>query len=367
MAWVNLDELEARARDLLPPMVYDYFAGGSGDEVTLRDNRAAFDRWRLRYRVLGGVAVRDLGVTLLGARCAHPLLVAPMAFQRMAHPDGEIATVEAAGRTGTPMVLSTLSTVAVERVVGAATAPVWFQLYLYKDRGETAALVQRAEAAGCRALVLTVDAPLIGRRERDVRNAFHLPEPLRAENLLGTGMEVLGSAAHGSALSDYVARLIDPGLSWRDLDWLAGITRLPVVLKGVCHPDDADRACTAGVRALVVSNHGGRQLDGAPATIDSLPAVVDAVAGRCDVLLDGGVRRGTDVLKAVGLGARAVLIGRPVLWGLAVGGADGARSVIEHLLAELDLALALCGHAAISAVGRDLVVPGPRSDPTLSR
>lgn len=357
---VNLDDLEALARERLTPMAYEYYAGGAGDEVTLRENRAAFARRSLRYRVLQGADRRDLRTTVLGQDVSFPALVAPTAFHGLAHPRGELATTRAAGAAGTVMILSTLATEAVEDVVAAASGPVWFQLYVYKDRAATEALVRRAEAAGCGALVLTVDSPLLGRRERDVRNRFHLPPHLRARNLLAAGMSELGPDRHDSGLAAYFHTLLDPALTWADVGWLRALTRLPLLVKGVVRGDDAARALDEGAHGVVVSNHGGRQLDGAPATIDVLEEVVDAVAGRGEVLLDGGVRRGADVLKALALGARAVLVGRPILWGLAAGGEAGVRRALELLRAELDLAMALAGARCIAEVIPDLVWRPPR-------
>lgn len=355
---IHLADLERLAREVLPPMAHDYYASGAMDELTLRDNVAAWQRLRLHYRVLRGVAARPLGTTVLGHELALPVLVAPTAFHRLAHPDGELATARAARAAGTVMVLSTLSNSAVEEVVPAAGGQVWFQLYVYRDRAATEALVRRAEAAGCRALVLTVDAPLLGRRERDVRNRFHLPAGLQVRNLLAEGYATLGPDAADSGLAAYVAALLDPGLDWDAVAWLRSLTRLPLVIKGLVRPDDATRAVEAGASAVVVSNHGGRQLDTAPATADVLAACVDAVAGRAEVLVDGGIRRGTDVLKALALGARAVLVGRPVLWGLATGGEAGVRRALGMLRDELDLGLALCGCRGVHDVGRDLLGPG---------
>jgi 4-hydroxymandelate oxidase len=259
------------------------------------------------------------------------------------------------------MILSTLSTTPVEEVVAAASGPVWFQLYVYKDRAATEGLVRRAEAAGCRALVLTVDAPLLGRRERDVRNRFRLPPGLAVANMLSEGYGDVPPAAADSSLAAYVASLLDPALSWKDVAWLQSITRLPVLVKGIVRPDDAVRAAEAGAAGVVVSNHGGRQLDTSPATIDVLPEVADALAARghsIEVLMDGGVRRGTDVLKALASGARAVLVGRPILWGLAADGEAGAAHVLRLLRDELDLAMALAGAPTVGDVTRDLVRRG---------
>ena len=357
---VNLLDLEEPARRVLPRMAYDYYASGAADEITLRDNRAAFDRRRIAYRVLAGVGERDLATTVLGERVAMPVLVAPTAFHKLAHPEGEAATARGAGAAGTVMVLSTLSNTPVEEVLAAATGPVWFQLYVYRDRGATRALVERVEAAGCRALVLTVDAPLLGRRERDVRNRFHLPDGLAVANLLAEGYGALPAAETGSGLAGYVSDLLDPNLTWDDLDWLAATTKLPLLVKGIVRPDDAVRAAEHGVAGIVVSNHGGRQLDTSIATLDALPPIAGALARRPgpapELLLDGGVRRGTDVLKALALGARAVLVGRPVLWGLALGGAEGVARVLAMLRTELDLAMALAGARTVGGITPDLVV-----------
>lgn len=353
---INLQEYEVRARARLEPSAFDYYVSGAHDELTLRENRAAYERLRLAYRVLVDVSRCEPATAVLGSPVALPVLVAPTAFHRLACPEGERATVRAAGAAGTIMILSSLSNTAVEDVVAAASGPVWFQLYVYRDREATAGLVRRAEAAGCEAIVLTVDAPRLGRRERDVRNRFHLPEGLTVENLLPAGYGAVQQPAHESGLAAYFASLIDPSLDWDDIVWLRGLTRLPLVLKGIVRADDAVRAVEVGAAAVVVSNHGGRQLDTSISTIAALPAIVDAVAGRIEVLLDGGIRRGTDVIKALALGAQAVCVGRPVLWGLAVDGQAGVEHVLGLLREELELAMALCGTPSIAAIERDLVV-----------
>ncbi|MBA3462006.1 MAG: alpha-hydroxy-acid oxidizing protein [Deltaproteobacteria bacterium] len=354
---LNLYELEAAAKVKLTQMAWDYYASGADDERCVRRNVEAYEAIRLHYRVLVDVARRELGTTVLGEKLSMPIAVAPTAFHRLAHPDGELASVRGAGDAGTLFILSTLSNTAVEQVVAAASGPVWFQLYVYRDRGATQALVQRVEAAGCRALVLTVDAPLLGRRERDVRNRFGLPPGLGVENLHAAGYAPVPSAGGESGLAAYFADLLDPGLTWDVLPWLRSITKLPIIVKGIVRADDAVRAIAGGAAGVVVSNHGGRQLDASPATIDVLPRIADAVAGRAEILLDGGVRRGADVIKAIALGARAVLVGRPVLWGLASGGREGVAGALGMLRRELDLAMALCGCADVSAITRDLVVP----------
>ncbi|MBL0213975.1 MAG: alpha-hydroxy-acid oxidizing protein [Myxococcales bacterium] len=354
---LNLHELEALAKAKLPQMAWDYYASGADDERCLRRNLEAYEAILLHYHVLVDVARRELATTVLGERIAMPIAVAPTAFHRLAHPDGELASVRGAGDAGTLFILSTLSNTPVEDVVAAASGPVWFQLYVYRDRAATAALVQRVEAAGCRALVLTVDAPLLGRRERDVRNRFGLPPELGVSNLHAAGYAPVPAAGGESGLAAYFATLLDPALTWDVLPWLRSITKLPIVVKGIVRADDAVRAVTHGAAGIVVSNHGGRQLDASPATIDVLPRIVDAVAGRGEILLDGGVRRGTDVVKALALGARAVLVGRPVLWGLTAGGREGVAAALGVLRRELDLAMALCGCADLGAITRDLVTP----------
>ena len=353
---INLYAYRDAARERLPQMAYDYYAGGAHDEITLRENHDAYDRLRLRYRVLRDVSTRDLSTTVLDHTLDVPFYVAPTAFHRMAHPDGELATARAAGARGTAMMLSTLATTSIEAVTDAATGPVWFQLYVYKDRAATRDLVRRAADAGCTALVLTVDAQIWGVRERDVRNGFQLPDGLSIENLTGAGKGFFPET-EGSGLAAYVHDLFDQALSWKDLDWLCGITDLPVLVKGIVRGDDAARAAEHGAAGVVVSNHGGRQLDTSPATIEALPEVVEAVGERLAVFIDGGIRRGTDVLKALALGAHAVGLGRPILWGLATDGEAGARHVLDLLRDELDLAMALCGCASLRDVTPDLVAP----------
>ncbi|MEM8994796.1 MAG: alpha-hydroxy acid oxidase [Acidobacteriota bacterium] len=354
MALINLFDYQEAAEQRLPKMAYDYYSSGAHDEVTLRENRAAFDRRTLQYRVLRDVSTRNLKTELLGTPSDLPMFVAPMAFHRLAHEDGELATAKAAGDRGLVFTLSTMATCSIEEVLEVATGPVWFQLYVYRDRGLTRELVQRAASAGCRALVLTVDAQVFGVRERDVRNRFHLPDGLEVKNLLGTENATLPKGA-GSGLGAYVESLFDPALDWTDVEWLASLTNLPVIVKGIVHPDDAVMAAEHGAAAAVVSNHGGRQLDTAPATLDVLPQIADAVGDRLEILMDGGIRRGTDVVKALALGARAVGVGRPVLWGLAVDGGKGVGHVLDLLREELDKAVALCGAADIKDLGRELV------------
>jgi isopentenyl diphosphate isomerase/L-lactate dehydrogenase-like FMN-dependent dehydrogenase len=344
-----IDAMEEAARASLSEAAYHYYAGGAEDEVTLRANRAAFGRFYLRPRVLVDVGEVDLSVELLGERLSMPVLLAPTAFQRLAHPDGEQATARAARAAGTLLVASTLSTTAVEEMAAAAPGPLWFQLYVFRQREITRALVERAEAAGCTAICLTVTVPVQGNRRRDNRTRFHLPPELEMANFTGLRQAVLPEAA-GSGLDAFIGREFDPTLTWGAVEWLRSITRLPIVLKGIVTPEDAALAVEHGVDAVIVSNHGGRQLDCAEPTLLALPRVADAVAGRIPVLMDGGVRRGSDVAKALALGARAVLIGRPVLWGLAAGGQAGVERVLETFRAELRRTLSLLGRPRASAV-----------------
>ena len=352
---VSIADLERRAAKALEPVTLGYYASGSDDELALARNRAAFESTRLRGRVLVDVSRRSAATSVLGASLALPFLVAPTAFHRLAHPDGELATRRAAAAAGTAMILSTLSNTPVEEVVAAADGPLWFQLYVYKDREITRRLIERVEAAGCTALFLTVDAPLLGRRERDMVHRFALPEHLTIANLLPEGHGAVPAEVGDSGLAAYFASLIDASLTWKDVDWLSSITDLPIVLKGIIHPDDAARARDAGCAGIVVSNHGGRQLDAAPATLEALPDVAAEVGGDLEILLDGGVRRGSDAIKAIASGATAVMIGRPILWGLATGGEAGVSRVFEILAAELDNAMALCGTPTIDSIDGDLL------------
>ncbi len=351
---INVSEYEPLAKERLEPGAYDYFAGGAEDELTLRENRAAFARIKLRPRALVDVSRVELATTALNTPISMPILVAPMAYQRMATPEGELATARAAGACGTIMAVSTLATATLEEVAAAATGPLWFQLYVYKDRAVSESLVRRAEAAGYRALVLTVDTPLLGRREADERNGFGLPAHLRMANFTGRG-EARPTEPGISALTLHTLAEFDPSLTWEALDWLRSVTRLPVVVKGILTHEDAALAVAHGADAVVVSNHGGRQLDTAMATIEALPEVVQAAAGKCEVYLDGGVRRGTDALKALALGASAVFVGRPILWGLAVEGEAGARRVLELLRHELELDMALAGRCTLASIDHSLV------------
>jgi 4-hydroxymandelate oxidase len=357
---LDLTALEAAARERLERGVYDYVAGGADDERSVADAEAAWSRLRLRPRVLRDVSEVSMATTVLGSRLPVPLLVAPMAYHRMAHPDGEAASAAGAAGAGAGYILSTQATMTVEEV--AETVPDglrWFQVYVVRDRGWTADLVARAAAAGYRALVLTVDVPLLGNRLRDLRNDFRLPTGLKPANA-----PPAGAARQRELDADPLAQAgqFDPGLTPEVIGWLAERSGLPVLVKGVLRGDDALACLEAGAAGVVVSNHGGRQLDTVVATADALAEVAAAVGDRGEVYVDGGIRRGTDVVKALALGARAVLVGRPVLWGLAVGGAAGVERVLSGLAGELRLAMALCGAPDLARLTPDLVAgPGAAS------
>ncbi|MFJ5231380.1 alpha-hydroxy acid oxidase [Kitasatospora sp. NPDC088391] len=354
---LRLDDYHLLSHRHLPPDVRDFIEGGAESERTVDANRRAFERVVLRPRVLVDVSHCDPSLELLGARLATPVGVAPTAYHRLAHPDGETATARGAGRAGALYVVSLFASRTLEEIAAAATGPLWLQLYWLRRRAVLAGLADRAAAAGYRALVLTVDAPRLGRRHRDARNGFALPPGVAAVNL----DPALTAAAHRpvpgrSALAVHTAEAVDPSVTWADLAWLRERTALPLVLKGILTAEDARLAVEHGADAVVVSNHGGRQLDGAPAALDALAEVADAVGAACPVLFDGGVRGGADAFAALALGARAVLLGRPVLWGLAVDGAAGVAGVLGLATGELVHTMALTGRPSLSAVDRSAVV-----------
>lgn len=349
---VSLLDFEARAKSLLTPEVWDFIAGGSGFEITMRANRQALDSVSVYPRMLGG-ALGGTETNLLGTPMSMPIAVAPMAYQRLVHPAGEVAMAEAACQAGIPLMLSALSSCLIEDIARTG-AKIWFQLYWMSERSAVEQLVGRAEAAGSTALVVTLDVPILGRRLRDVRNQFALPADVMAANLTGGATSTAHRARVGeSALAAHTTELFGPALTWSDLEWLRSRTSLPLVIKGILDPRDAARAVGIGADAVVVSNHGGRQLDGAPASITALAAVVAEVGPQCQVLLDSGIRSGMDVLRALALGASGVLVGRPLLWALAVGGAGGAAQALALLSTEFRESLILAGCPGLAAV-RDL-------------
>jgi 4-hydroxymandelate oxidase len=353
---INVADYAKAARSTVAKDCFDYYEGGALDEITLRENVSGWERLKLYYRVLAGVQPRELATTILRQTVSMPIAVAPTAFHKLACEAGEIATARAAKKAGTLFILSSLSNTAMESVFAEAASPRWFQLYIYKDRAITHELVKRAEAAGAEAIVLTVDAPGLGTRERDTRNNFRLPDGLSVENLSPLGKGKF-SQVTGSGLAAYVHANFKEDLAFSDLEWLCGVTQLPVVVKGICRGDDARGAVEHGAKAIVVSNHGGRQLDTAPASCEVLPAVVEGAGDHCEIYVDGGIRRGSDVLKAIALGARAVLLGRPILWGLCVDGERGATNILEILRRELDEAMLLCGCTTLHDIDRSLLTP----------
>jgi 4-hydroxymandelate oxidase len=349
-AFVTIDDLEAEARLRLTRMAYDYFRAGADDEVALRRNREAWSKHEIAYRVLVDVAAPRTETTLLGVQVPHPIHVAPTAYHKLAHPEAERASAEGAADAGSLYVTSTLSTTRMEDVAAVAPAsPKWFQLYVHRDRDLTARLVARAKEAGYGAIVLTVDTPVLGRRIPDVRNGFSLPEGMNLANLMDDlPPEVL--LGPGSELARYVASRHDASLTWLDVKSLADLAApLPLVVKGIVRADDALRAIDHGARAVWVSNHGGRQLDLAPSSARALTEVARAVGGRAEVYVDGGIYSGAHALVALGLGARAVFVGRPVLWGLAAGGREGVAGALATLVGELVRAMQLAGCADLAA------------------
>jgi 4-hydroxymandelate oxidase len=349
---LSLLDLERDARRIIGEMAYAYFSGGAENEQLLAESVNAWSRWQLHPRVLAGISEISTATTLLGQQVSSPVAIAPTAIQGLAHPEGEAATARGTAEVGALMVLSSLATCSLEDVAAAAPgAPRWMQIYILRDRARTKDLVHRAVAHGYGALVLTVDAPVSGLRLRELRSGVHLPHDLSLPNLTGDST----ARAHEGGFMAVVTREFEPALTPDDIGWLAGLSGLPVVAKGVQRADDAVRCIEAGAAAIVVSNHGARQLDDAPATADILAEIVDAVAGRVEVYVDGGIRRAPDVAKALALGARAILVGRPSLWALAVGGSDGVASLLRWYASELGRTMALCGAATVPQLDRSLV------------
>ena len=347
---LNVWDYERAAEERLDPAAFGYFAGGANDEWTMGENLAAFNRWVLRPRMLVDVSEVSAATTLLGTEISLPVVVGPTAFQRMAHPEGELEMARGAAAADTLMCLSTLATATIEDVAAAAPGGArWFQLYWSSDRGVVQDLVERAAAGGYSALVLTVDLPVLGRRERDLRTGFEIPEDIPVPVFLALAKSV------GAVSPADIDWAVDNSLTWRDLEWLRSVSSLPLLVKGILTAEDAALAVEAGAEGVVVSNHGGRQLDGVAASLDALPEVAEAVGDRALVLMDGGIRRGSDVVKALALGAGAVPAGRAPIWGLAVGGADGVEGVLHLLREEVELALALCGCASPADVSRSHV------------
>ena len=346
---LNLHQMQERARAKLPDAVWDYFVGGSDDEVTLHENRKAFQKISIYPKILRDVSNRCLATEVLGTPVSLPVLIAPTAFLSLACPNAEMLTAQAANAAGTILVVSTMCSVPLDEVLPVSKLS-WFQLYPFRDNGITNEVIERVESAGCSALVVTVDVPVLGKRERDIRNVEALS--LATKDLYPKWLPV---DPDEMAMASGFSALFASSLTWNDINRIRAQTRLPLVLKGVLRTDDARRAVDSGVSGIIVSNHGGRQLDTAPATIDALTDISDAVGSTAEVFLDGGVRRGTDVIKALARGAKAVLIGRPVLWALAIGGAEGVARMFDLLRCEIDLAMALCGCANVAEIDSSLL------------
>jgi 4-hydroxymandelate oxidase len=355
---VSAGDYERHARARLSADIWGYIAGAGADGLTRRWNREGFDRIKLAGRALADMRQASTASTLLGEPLQHPILIAPVAFQKLAHPDGELATVLGAAAGAAWMAVSTQSSVAIEDIARHAETPLLFQLYMQAERHATLTLVRRAEAAGCKALLVTVDAAVNGVRNEEQRAGFRLPPSVRAVHLDGFRTAV---SRAGPGESPVFKGLLDGAPTWADIAWLRSQTSLPIILKGVLHPSDAERAIAEGLNGVVVSNHGGRTLDTLPASIDALDAVARCVAGRVPVLLDGGIRRGTDVLKALALGANAVMIGQPIMHALAVAGPVGVIHLLTILRAELEIAMALTGRASLDQIDRGALWDDPRN------
>ncbi len=352
---VSSGDYERRAPDHMDAKTWAYLSGGAGDETTLADNILAFSRVRLLPRVLAPVSGGHTRLTLAGLHLAHPFLLAPVGWQRLFHPQGELAAAQAAGVMETPFIVSTFATTPIEDVVAASAAPVWFQIYFQPSQDLTLQLLKRAEAAGCQAFVVTVDAPVSGVRNREQRAGHVIPEGLLAPNVPRSSSTSQPATASGSRVFDNIM-LTAPG--WADVEWLTQQTRLPVFIKGILHPDDADRALNCGAAGIVVSNHGGRVLDGTVAALDALPAVADRVSGRGPILFDSGIRRGSDAFKAIALGAQAVLVGRPYIYALSVAGPLGVAHLLRTLREELEITMALMGCADLTDINAGQILRG---------
>jgi isopentenyl diphosphate isomerase/L-lactate dehydrogenase-like FMN-dependent dehydrogenase len=373
---LNIAGVRERARRALPRPVFDFTDGGAEDEKTLRRNEAAFEEISLLPRPLNGAAERDLAVDLFGRKHSMPVMIGPTGIAGLMWPDGEVAAARAASAAGVAYCLSHGSVCTIEHLAAGGVAPRWMQVFIYRDRGFTAEFVNRAAASGYDALVLTIDNQLTGNRERDARNGFTIPPSFRMLDMLAMAAKLpwllrmrrelpritfgnyvrAGEPSDAASVARRMVSMLDPSMSWRDVEWLRTIWKGPLILKGVLHPDEARRARANGVDGIIVSNHGGRQLDGAASSIEALPAIVEAAAGEMPVLLDGGIRRGVDVVKALALGASCCLIARPQLWGLAIAGEAGVSHVLEIFRREIDRAMGLMGASRVSDLARDQVV-----------
>ncbi|HLB57861.1 MAG TPA: alpha-hydroxy acid oxidase [Gammaproteobacteria bacterium] len=353
---VSLDEFEKYAKSILSQMIFDYFSGGACDEISVKKNREAFDNIDLIPRVLTGNNNPDQSTKILGQLISTPILIAPTSFHGMATPEGEIATIKAAKTVNTIMIASTMANTTLEEIASVQPNTSWFQLYLLNDKGATCDLINRAENAGYKSIVLTVDSQTLGIRYKDVLNQFKLPDHLEAKNL--TSNIRLDKKKYSANINCHANGLFDKTISWKDVEWLQTKTKLPIILKGILHKEDAKIAAASNIAGIIVSNHGGRQLDTAISPIAALPEIIEAINTNLTVFIDGGIRRGTDIIKAIALGADAILIGRPIIWGLIQNSTEGAIQVLRILQNELHVAMVLCGFSTITDIkmrGKDML------------
>lgn len=352
-AILDIKGFEEYAHKQFPKNLTAFFSRGAGDEITLRENASAFDRIKLLPRVLKNVEERSLSTVILSQAIDFPLIIAPMAFQKLVHSDGEIATAKAAQKHNVIMAVSTCSTCSFEEIKSHTNVSPWFQLYIYKDREITQNLIRLAEISGYAGIVLTVDAPLYGKRTKEIRHPIILSSDFEIKNLQNAGLNLKDIAAN--ELTGYLSSLLDPTINWNDIAWLRSITSLPIILKGIMNPKDIQIAIEYNIDVVVISNHGGRQLDTTLSSVDALKLIRDTVNGNMDIILDGGVRKGVDILKALALGAKAVMVGRPILWGLVADGEEGVKRVLNILKSELDLSMALCGYTSINQINEEVL------------
>ena len=350
---IKIADFTDYAQEVLPKEVFEYFSGGAGEEITLRENEKIYDQIKLNYRVLKGINEIDLNTTILGQKIDLPVIIAPMAFHKLAHPDGELGTVRATSLLSTIMIVSIFSTQTLESIKSISKIPPWFQLYIFQDRAITKELVMMAEACGYKALVLTVDTPVYGTREKEIRNNFDLAEGLILENLITAGFKLPKDFIGNK--SKHFSSLLDNNITWADIEWLRSITKMPIILKGIMDKRDFLIAKELSIAAVIISNHGGRQLDTVPTSIEILQKNIDFIDKSIEIIIDGGIRKGSDIFKALALGAKAVLVGRPILWGLAVNGEAGVYNILNILKSDLEKTMKLCGCSRVDEINKEFL------------